>query len=129
MSISATNPDISGNDSLTIRAFPGNARFGWRPGVNLTASSEFLSGSSQSSATAHTSGAWTVTAPTVQMDDGSKLDTTGDIYGSGNKGASLAIHTNNLNPGDNSNGSSTYIYGNGVTMTTIRRFQSSQRQA
>ena len=56
-------------------------------------------------------GNWVVTAPTVQFNDGGEISTD-----NGNGPTPLAIHTNNLNLGDGSNGSSVYIYGDGVTI-------------
>ena len=54
---------------------------------------------------------WTVTSPTVQLNDGSTLTAF-----PGSSSTTLTIHTNNLNLGDGSNGGNTNIGGNGVTI-------------
>ena len=59
----------------------------------------------------NSSGNWVLTAPTVALKDGSEIASS-----NGTDVATLTIHTNNLNLGNDSNGSTTNIKGNGITI-------------
>jgi hypothetical protein len=84
-------------------------------GVNFTANSSITFRNSQGVGNSTSTGAWTLTAPKVQFNDGSSLQTNG-ILGAGGAGADLTIHTNYLGLGDGSNGNQVTILGNNVTV-------------
>ena len=100
---------------LTLGHYQGTLVLDAGTAVNITAASEILVRNSVTVGNSTSTGAWTLTAPTVQMNDNSGLNTTGEL-GAGGNGANLTIHTNNLNLGDGGSSQSVSVVGNNVTV-------------
>ena len=106
------NANASQGSSLLITDFPNTSLPGHifldGAAVSISANNKITIATNFTLTNNQSSGNWTLTAPTVQLNDAAVLNTT-----TGTGPASLTIHTNNLNLGDGSNGSSTSITGNG----------------